>query len=147
MGSFNAYYTGDGSAGLYSYEDNDVYHSYFGALTEAYEKFVLPAFNTSAVNKTEIKLLDLCYGIGYNTKSFLNYLFRLKQNEIKKFSESEKIILNEENNFSKNEKILSQNLHYNETIYTDNNLGKNSVQAEENKNSEKIFFDNSQENN
>ena len=144
----DAYYTGDGSAGLYSYEDNDVYHSYFGALTEAYEKFVLPAFNTSAVNKTDIKLLDLCYGIGYNTKSFLNYFFKLKQNEIKKISERKKIFLKEEKFFSKNEKFLTQDFLYNETIYTDNNFGENSVhEAEENKNSEKIFSDISHENN
>ena len=134
----DAYYTGDGSAGLYSYDDSDVYHSYFGALTEACEKFVLPAVNSLAVNKSEIKLLDLCYGIGYNTKSFLNYFFRLKQNEIKKILE---------NNFSKNKKNYIPYNYYNETIYTDNNLIKNSVHETENKKSEKIFLEHINKNN
>ena len=38
MRDFEFYYTQDGSIGLYSYEDKDVYHSKFGALTEAWEK-------------------------------------------------------------------------------------------------------------
>ncbi len=37
------YFTNDGSVGLYSQADNDIYHSTYGALTEAYEKFILPA--------------------------------------------------------------------------------------------------------
>lgn len=70
------YYTNDGSVGLYSPQVDDVYHSAYGALSEAYEKFILPAeLQTVLKNKSEIKILDLCYGIGYNSKSFLNYIF------------------------------------------------------------------------
>ena len=43
MRDYEPYYTEDGSIGLYSYADKDVYHSKFGALTEAWEKFVLPS--------------------------------------------------------------------------------------------------------
>jgi hypothetical protein len=43
MRDYEPYYTEDGSIGLYSYANKDVYHSKFGALTEAWEKFVIPA--------------------------------------------------------------------------------------------------------
>lgn len=70
------YFTNDGSVGLYSPEADDIYHSTYGALTEAYEKFILPAnFEDFFKKHNEIKILDICYGIGYNTKSFLNYFF------------------------------------------------------------------------
>ncbi len=69
MESFLPYITGDGSVGLYSEEFNDIYHSGYGALTEAYEKFVLPNIDINH----KLNVLDICYGLGYNSKSFLNY--------------------------------------------------------------------------
>lgn len=70
------YFTNDGSVGLYSQADNDIYHSTYGALTEAYEKFILPAdLENFFQKKSEIKILDICFGIGYNSKSFLNYIY------------------------------------------------------------------------
>lgn len=73
------YFTNDGSVGLFSPTDNDIYHSTYGALTEAYEKFILPAdIETYLSNKSEIKVLDICYGIGYNSKSFINNILNLK---------------------------------------------------------------------
>ena len=68
------YFTNDGSVGLFSPDADDIYHSTYGALTEAYEKFILPAeFEKYFAKHDEIKILDICFGIGYNTKSFLNY--------------------------------------------------------------------------
>ena len=79
MANFNPYITNDGSVGLYSQDYDDVYHSTYGALTEAYEKFILPAnFKKYFQKNNEIKILDLCFGIGYNTKSFLNFLIENK---------------------------------------------------------------------
>ena len=70
------YFTNDGSVGLFSPADDDIYHSTYGALTEAYEKFILPAeFEKFFQKNSEIKILDICFGIGYNTKSFLNFLY------------------------------------------------------------------------
>lgn len=70
------YFTNDGSVGLYSQADNDIYHSTYGALTEAYEKFILPADLEKFFQKnSEIKILDICFGIGYNSKSFLNFIY------------------------------------------------------------------------
>lgn len=70
MYKFLPYMTNDYSVGLYNEDTNDIYHSAFGALTEAFEKFgnsLTPMFE----NNTHLKALDICYGIGYNTKALL----------------------------------------------------------------------------
>lgn len=101
MYEFHPYYTNDGSVGLYNSDYNDIYHSAKGALTEAYEKFILPIDFDRLLSKPEIKVLDICYGIGYNSKSFLNFIF--------------------ENYFQKNfSKKISSTEHNIDTIYTDN---------------------------
>ena len=95
------YFTNDGSVGLYSPHDDDIYHSTYGALTEAYEKFILPAnFEEYFKTHNEIKILDLCYGIGYNSKSFLNYFY---ENFEKKLSSLNKSIytIDTDNKFNK----------------------------------------------
>lgn len=85
MRDYEPYYTEDGSIGLYSYANKDVYHSKFGASTEAWEKFVLPS-NIKSLLKTkqEIKVLDLCYGIGYNTKALMSFVIENFKEDIKK---------------------------------------------------------------
>ena len=76
------YFTNDGSVGLFSPDADDIYHSTYGALTEAYEKFILPSnFKDYLKKNNEIKILDICFGIGYNSKSFLNYLLNFIYNE------------------------------------------------------------------
>lgn len=68
------YFTNDGSVGLYNNQVDDIYHSTYGALSEAYEKFILPVnFKKYFSTNNQIKIFDICYGIGYNTKSFLNF--------------------------------------------------------------------------
>lgn len=77
------YFTNDGSVGLYSPVDDDIYHSTYGALTEAYEKFIIPANLDEYFKKNnKIKILDICFGIGYNSKSFLNYFFEIFERKI-----------------------------------------------------------------
>ncbi len=73
MRDYEPYYTEDGSIGLYSYAEKDVFHSKFGALTEAWEKFVLPA-KLDEFKYDNLKVLDVCYGIGYNTKALMSFL-------------------------------------------------------------------------
>ena len=68
MKNIKIYKTADGSIGLYNTVLDEVYHSKFGAKTEAYEKFIEPAL---AFKNKEIEILDICYGIGYNTKCAL----------------------------------------------------------------------------
>ena len=82
MYEFYPYYTNDGSVGLFSPEADDIYHSTYGALTEAYQKFVLPLNLKKFIEtNSEIKILDICFGIGYNTKSFLNNFIEIINND------------------------------------------------------------------
>lgn len=75
MKDYEFYYTQDGSIGLYSYVNEDVYHSKYGALTEAWEKFILPSGLDELINtKEKINVLDVCYGVGYNTKALMSYV-------------------------------------------------------------------------
>lgn len=68
MQNIETFITQDGSVGLYDTELNEIFHSKFGAKTEAFEKFIEPAL---LYKNKPIKILDICYGIGYNTKCAL----------------------------------------------------------------------------
>lgn len=87
MRDYDFYYTQDGSIGLYSFEDSDVYHSKFGALTEAWVKFILPAQLDKIINKKKnINILDICYGVGYNTKALMTFVLNNNKNKLKKIN-------------------------------------------------------------
>lgn len=67
--------TNDTSTGLYSEEDNDIFHSKTGAKSEAFDKFIFPSnIKELLKSKKKIKVLDICYGIGYNTKALLSLI-------------------------------------------------------------------------
>ena len=84
MRDYEPYFTEDGSIGLYSYAEKDVFHSKFGALTEAWEKFILPACSDN-FNFHNLKVLDVCYGIGYNTKALMSFFINNKKISKKNF--------------------------------------------------------------
>ena len=66
--------TEDGTSTLFSEEFKETYHSsYDGALHETMEKHVIPAL-TFHKNKSEIKILDICFGLGYNVLATLYYI-------------------------------------------------------------------------
>lgn len=68
MQNIEIFKTQDGSIGLYDKNLNEIFHSKFGAKTEAFEKFIEPVL---IYKNKSIKILDICYGIGYNTKCAL----------------------------------------------------------------------------
>jgi len=73
--------TKDGSFTLYSSEFDECYHSTNdGALNESLYKHVIPAFSFFK-EKDELKILDICFGLGFNT---LTTLFYIKQNNLSK---------------------------------------------------------------
>ena len=75
MINFNFLETNDGSIGLYDNNVNDIYHSKTGALTEAKQKFIEPLFNCKELlNKSDLNILDICYGVGYNSKALTSIL-------------------------------------------------------------------------
>lgn len=66
--------TNDGSYTLFSSAYNQNYHSEKdGALSESLHKHVLPAFSIFQ-NKKQITILDICFGLGYNTLATLFYI-------------------------------------------------------------------------
>ncbi|MFP4333125.1 MAG: tRNA (5-methylaminomethyl-2-thiouridine)(34)-methyltransferase MnmD [Campylobacterales bacterium] len=68
------YKTYDGSSTLYSAEFQEHYHSRReGALSESLYKHVLPALSYVSSYKKNIKVLDICFGLGYNTFATLLY--------------------------------------------------------------------------
>lgn len=75
MNNFNFEMTADGSVGLYDNDVKDIYHSRTGAYTEAKEKFIQPIFNCKTLlNKANLNVLDICYGVGYNSKALTSIL-------------------------------------------------------------------------
>jgi tRNA U34 5-methylaminomethyl-2-thiouridine-forming methyltransferase MnmC len=70
----------DGSHTLYSHDFDEPYHSTKdGALHESLEKYVKPTFALKK-DKSSLVILDICFGLGYNTFSTLYYL---KKNDLK----------------------------------------------------------------
>lgn len=68
MKNIEIFYTQDGSIGLYDKALDEIFHSKFGAKKEAFEKFIEPSL---FISNKPLKILDICYGIGYNTKCAL----------------------------------------------------------------------------
>ena len=65
--------TKDGSNTLFSKLYNQHYHNPDdGAINEALSKHIIPAF-TFHKQKKELNILDICFGIGYNTFSTIYY--------------------------------------------------------------------------
>ena len=68
----------DGSKTLYSKEFDEPYHSTKdGALHESLEKYVKPALALTK-EKSKLTILDICFGLGYNTFAMLYYIKKLK---------------------------------------------------------------------
>lgn len=72
MKNAKKFITNDGSIGLYNEELDEIYHSKDGAQKESIEKFIIPSnFEQRTKSSNSIRLLDICYGIGYNSKNAL----------------------------------------------------------------------------
>lgn len=121
------YFTNDGTVGLFSKTDDDIYHSTYGALSESWQKFIIPSrLETYLKNHSEVKILDICYGIGYNTKTALNVFINNSLNSKKHFRKNNKSEKNKY--FSKNlaEKFSHESLNI-ASIDTDN-IQKDSIE-------------------
>ncbi|MCT7964760.1 MnmC family methyltransferase [Laspinema sp. D1] len=69
--------TSDGSFTFYSPEFGELFHSYHGARQEARCKFVEPTELAQTAQTPRVRLLDLCYGLGYNTASALETIWSI----------------------------------------------------------------------
>jgi tRNA U34 5-methylaminomethyl-2-thiouridine-forming methyltransferase MnmC len=66
--------TQDGSYTFFSEEFGEAFHSYQGAKTEAFQKFSEAISLEQKAQQSEIKLLDVCYGLGYNTAAAIEVI-------------------------------------------------------------------------
>ena len=70
---FNPQETEDGSYTFYSEEFAEAFHSYRGAKQEAEIKYVVPTLiREKATKQKKICLLDVCYGLGYNSAAAIS---------------------------------------------------------------------------
>ena len=63
--------TADGSFTFFSSEFGEAFHSNHGARQEAQLKFVEPTQLRQKAQQSTLRLLDVCYGLGYNTAAAL----------------------------------------------------------------------------
>jgi len=76
MSNFRLETTADGSITFFSEEFGELFHSHFGAYQEAESKYVaVTRLRDRAQTATELCLLDVCYGLGYNTAAALTAIW------------------------------------------------------------------------
>lgn len=69
--------TADGSKTFFSSEFNQLFHSHFGAHQEADAKFVqVTRLAERATHRSQLTLIDICYGLGYNTAAALTAIWQ-----------------------------------------------------------------------
>jgi tRNA U34 5-methylaminomethyl-2-thiouridine-forming methyltransferase MnmC len=69
--------TDDGSTTFYNETYEDIYHSTLGAATESMVKYVKPSRLDQRLSQPTIRILDVCFGLGYNTAAALDHLHEL----------------------------------------------------------------------
>ena len=68
--------TKDGSYTFYSDEFQEAFHSCYGAKQEAENKYIKPCLiKEIAKQKSTIRLLDICYGLGYNSAAAIEAIW------------------------------------------------------------------------
>ncbi len=72
--------TADGSFTFFSTEMGESFHSIQGAKTEAELKFVEPCQLVQKAQQPIVRLLDICYGLGYNTAAALETIWKTNPN-------------------------------------------------------------------
>lgn len=69
--------TQDGSFTFFSTEFNEAFHSHYGAKQESLLKFAVPTRLPILAKTGFIRLLDVCYGLGYNTAAALKTIWEV----------------------------------------------------------------------
>ena len=72
---FTPQLTNDGSFTFFSQEFGEAFHSIYGAKEEARLKFIEPCQIAEKAQKPVLHLLDVCYGLGYNTAAALEVIW------------------------------------------------------------------------
>ncbi|WP_413174549.1 tRNA (5-methylaminomethyl-2-thiouridine)(34)-methyltransferase MnmD [Anabaena azotica] len=74
--NFTPQQTQDGSFTFFSQEFNQAFHSHYGAKQESYLKFALPTQVQTVAKNGIVRILDVCYGLGYNTAAALEVIWQ-----------------------------------------------------------------------
>jgi tRNA U34 5-methylaminomethyl-2-thiouridine-forming methyltransferase MnmC len=74
---FTPQQTQDGSFTLFSTEFNEAFHSHYGAKQESFLKFAVPTRLPILAETGFVRLLDICYGLGYNTAAALQTIWEV----------------------------------------------------------------------
>jgi tRNA U34 5-methylaminomethyl-2-thiouridine-forming methyltransferase MnmC len=69
--------TKDGSFTFFSKEFRESFHSREGAKAEAFQKFAAATDLTQLGERGSVQLLDVCYGLGYNTAAALELIWKV----------------------------------------------------------------------
>lgn len=70
--------TGDGSYTFFSEEFQEAFHSSFGAKQEAEVRYLEPCgIKQLARQQSKIRILDICYGLGYNSAAALEAIWAI----------------------------------------------------------------------
>jgi tRNA U34 5-methylaminomethyl-2-thiouridine-forming methyltransferase MnmC len=78
MKSFETRITADGSLTFYSAEFEETFHTKYGAKAEAEITYVQGCRLAEKIKQQEqIKILDICYGLGYNTAAALDCILNI----------------------------------------------------------------------
>src|SRR5690242_2731157 len=75
LNNFQPQLTADGSFTFFSQEFDESFHSHFGAKQESYLKFISPTQLPISAHRPVLRLLDICYGLGYNTAAALQTIW------------------------------------------------------------------------
>ncbi len=79
--SFTPQPTADGSYTFFSPEFEETFHSLRGAKEEAQEKFIFPCqLAEKAQQQPQLRILDICYGLGYNTAAAMEAVWAANPN-------------------------------------------------------------------
>lgn len=78
--SFQPELTADGSFTFFSHEFGEAFHSSHGARLEAQLKFIGPTQLAEKAKQPQLQLLDICYGLGYNTAVALETIWTINPN-------------------------------------------------------------------
>ncbi len=73
--ALNPYITDDGSYTFFSAEFGQTFHSKYGAKEEAIYKFSIPTLLAAKASRGQLRILDICYGLGYNTAAALSTIW------------------------------------------------------------------------
>ncbi len=71
------YLTGDGSFTFISEEFDESYHSVSGAEEEAVKKYAEPTRLAELARTGEVKILDICFGLGYNSAAAIDAILKV----------------------------------------------------------------------